>query len=82
MFYKQLCPKCSQIPKFPSSQVPKFESLLSSFLFGGKSERVKLEELFNKPAKGGLGLLDFKKKADSLLIKQLARMLLKDKDGA
>ena len=40
----------------------KFESLLSTFLFRGKPERLKLEELYNLPAKGWLGLLDIRKK--------------------
>ena len=57
----------------------KIELLLSSFLYSGKPERLRLKELYNKPAKGGLGLLDIRKKADSLLLKQLNRMLLKNK---
>ena len=41
-----------------------------------------MNELCNKQAKGDLGLLDIRKKADSLLLKQLTRMLLKDQEGA
>ena len=66
----------------PNSVAEKIESVLSSFLFSGKPERLGLQELYNKPAKGGLGLLDVRKKADSLLLKQLTRMLLKDQEGA
>ena len=43
---------------------------------------MKLDKLYNKPAKGGLGLLNVRKKADSLLLKQMTTMLLKDKEGA
>ena len=66
----------------PKHIAKKIESLLSSFLFSGKPELLGLEELYNMPAKGGIGLLDIRKKADSLLLKQLTRMLLKDQEGA
>ena len=59
----------------------KVKSLLSSFLLSGSPERLKLEELYNKPAKGGLGLLNMRQNADTLLLKQVTRMLLKDKEG-
>ena len=58
---------------FPSF-TKKFESLLSFFLFSGKPERLKLEELFNSPDRGGLGLMDIRNKADSLFINQLTRI--------
>ena len=72
----------SQVLPLPRTVAKKIESILSSFLFSGKPERLGLQELYNKPAKGGLGLLDVRKKADSLLLKQLTRMLLKDQEGA
>ena len=72
----------SQVLPLPRTVAKKIESILSSFLFSGKPERLGLQELYNKPAKGGLGLLDVRKKADSLLLKQLTRMLLKDQQGA
>ena len=50
------------------------------FLFSGKSERLRLGELYNKPAKGGLGFLNIRLKVESLLLKQLTRMLLKDQE--
>ena len=72
----------SQVLPLPAAITKKIELLLSSFLFSGKPERLKLEELYNKPAKGGLGLLDIRKKADFLLLKRMTRMLLKDLEGA
>ena len=72
----------SQVLPLPTAIAKKIGSLLSSFLFAGKPERLKMDKLFNKPAKGGLGLLDDKKKADSLFLKQLTRMLLRDKERA
>ena len=40
------------------------------------------DELYNKLAEGGMGLLDVRRNADSLLLKQMTTMLLKDKEGA
>ena len=72
----------SQVLPLPEAVAKKIESLLSSFLFCGKPKWLRVEELYNKPAKGVLGLLDIRKKADSLFLKQLTRMLLKDQEGA
>ena len=72
---------CQMLP-LPPSFAKKFESLLSSFLFRGKPERLKLEELFNSPDRGGLGLMDIRNKADSLFLKQLTRMLFKKEEGS
>ena len=71
-----------QILPLPNSFAKKLESLTSSFLFRGKSERLKLEELFNPPSAGGLGLMDIRTKADSLFVKQLSRMLIRKEEGA
>ena len=56
----------SQVLPLPAAISKKIELLLSSFLFSSKPELLKLEELYNKPAKGGPGLLDIRKKAKSL----------------
>ena len=65
----------SQVLPLPASFAKKMESLLSSFLFRGKPERLKLCELYNPPSGGGLGLIDIRSKADALFLKQLTRML-------
>jgi hypothetical protein len=72
---------CQVLP-LPGSYAKKFESLLSSFLFRGKPERLKLEELFLPSSKGGLGLVDIRNKADSLLLKQFTRMLQREGEGS
>jgi hypothetical protein len=72
---------CQVLP-LPNSFAKKVESLMSSFLFRGKPERLKLEELYNSPSSGGLGLPDVRTKADSLFVKQLTRMLLRQEEGA
>jgi hypothetical protein len=72
---------CQVLP-LPNSFAKKFDSLLSSFLFRGKPERLKLWELFNPSSKGGLGLVDIRSKADALFLKQLTRMLLREEEGA
>ena len=56
----------SQVLPLPTAIAKKIGLHLSSFLFAGKPEQLKLDDLFNKPAKGGLGLLDVKKKTESL----------------
>ena len=55
----------SQVLPLPKSSAKKIESLLSSFLFSGKPEWLGLEELYKRPAKGGLRLLNIRKKAAS-----------------
>ena len=72
----------SQIMPLPAAIAKKIESLLSSFLFTGKPDWLKLDELYNKLVKGGMGLLNVRRNADSLLLKQMTTMLLKDKEGA
>ena len=52
----------SQILPLPAAIGKKIVSLLSSFLFAGKPEPLKLDELHNKPAKGGLGLPDVRRR--------------------
>ena len=48
---------------------------VSKFIFRGHYERLKLEELENSCENGGLALPNIAVKADSLLMKQLCRML-------
>ena len=72
----------SQVLPLRGAIAKKIKLLLSSLLFAGKPERLKLEELYIKPAKGSLGLLDVRKKADSLLLKHMTRMLMKYRKGA
>ena len=72
----------SQVLPLPGSYAKKFESLLSSFLFRGKPERLKLEELFLPCSKGGLGLIDVRNKADSLFLKQVTRMLQREGESS
>ena len=72
----------SQVLSLPATIAKKMESLLSSFLFSSKPERLRLEELYSKSAKGGLELLNIRKKANSLFLNQLTRMLLKQRKGA
>ena len=66
----------------PNTIAKKMEALMSSFMFQGKPERLKLEELYNPPSKGGLGLLDIRTKADALFVKQLTRMLMRKEESA
>ena len=58
---------CQVLP-LSGSYAKKFESLLSSFLFCGKPECLKLEDLFLPSIKGGLGLIDLRNKTNYLLV--------------
>ena len=55
--------------------VKKIDSRLSSFIFQGKPERLKLSELENSPECGGLNLTCIATKAESLLLRQCLRIL-------
>ena len=65
----------AQVLPLPDKHKRKVESLLSKFIFRGRHEKMKLSELENSCEKGGLGLPNLSVKANSLLMKQLCRML-------
>ena len=65
----------AQVLPLPGEHRRKVESRLSSFIFRGRHERLKLSELENTCENGGLGLPNLSVKADSLLIKQMCRMM-------
>ena len=65
----------AQVLPLPNKYKRKVEISLSKFIFRGRHERLKLEELENSCENGGLALLNISVKADSLLMKQLCRML-------
>ena len=72
---------CQVLP-LPNTIANKVESMKSSFLFRGKPERLRIEELYNPASKGGLGLTDIRTKGDALFLKQLARMLIRKEEDA
>ena len=53
----------------------KIEAAVSSFIFRGRHERLKLADLQNPTASGGLGLTCVATKAESLLLRQSLRIL-------
>ena len=65
----------AQVLPLPNKYEKKVESSLSKFIFRGRHGRLKLDELENSCEKGGLGLPNISVKSDSLLMKQLCRML-------
>ena len=65
----------AQVLPLPAKVTKKINSRLSSFIFRGRHERLKLDELENSCEDGGLGLPDIAVKADALLLKQMCRML-------
>ena len=65
----------AQVLPLPAKQRKRVESCLSKFIFRGRHERLKLDELENSCEQGGLGLPNIAVKADSLLLKQMCRML-------
>ena len=65
----------AQVLPLPAKVTKKINSKLSSFIFRGRHERLKLDELENSCEDGGLGLPDIAVKADALLLKQMCRML-------
>ena len=67
--------KASALP-LPSKFSKKFESLMGSFLWVGKLERLQIDELKNPRCSGGLGLPCVFSKANSLFLKQTCRLLL------
>ena len=48
---------------------------MNKFIFRGRHERLRLDELENSCEDGGLGLPNIAVKADALLLKQMSKML-------
>ena len=65
----------AQVLPLPDKHRKVVERRISSFIFRGRHERLKLGELENMSENGGLGLPNLSVKADALLMKQLCRML-------
>jgi hypothetical protein len=65
----------AQVLPLPAKQRKRVESSLSKFIFRGRHERLKLGEIENSIEQGGLGLPNIAVKADSLLTKQMCRMI-------
>jgi hypothetical protein len=65
----------AQVLPLPVKVTKKINSCLSKFIFRGRHERLQLDELQNSYEQGGLGLPNIAIKADSLLIKQMCRMM-------
>ena len=72
----------AQVLPLPDKHRRRVESSLSKFIFTGRHERLRLSELENSPRQGGLGLPDIGVKADSLLLKQMCRMMTLDSEGS
>ena len=67
--------KASALP-LPAKFAKKFESLLGSFLWLGRLERLQIDEVKNPLCAGGLGLPCVSSKADSLFLRQTCRLLI------
>ena len=67
--------KASALP-LPRKFVKSLESLMGSFLWFGKLERLQLDEVKNPLCAGGLGLPCVSSKSDSLFLKQTCRLLM------
>ena len=65
----------AQVLPLPNKVRKKIDSSLSKFIFRGRHERLQLDELQNSCEQGGLGLPNIAVKADSLLLKQMCRMM-------
>ena len=65
----------AQVLPLPAATTCKFESVVSSFVFRGRHERLKLSEVQNPPSRGGLGLTCVSTKAQCLLLRQSLRVL-------
>ena len=65
----------AQVLPLPQSVLKKIESALSSFIFKGRHERLKLAEIENAAEDGGLGLVCVATKAECLLLRQSLRIL-------
>ena len=65
----------AQVLPLPEKMIKKIESSLSAFIFRGRHERLKLDELENPRSRGGLGLVCVATKAECLLLCQTLRVL-------
>ena len=65
----------AQVLPLPNKFRKLVESSLSKFIFRGRHERLQLDKLQNSYEDGGLGLPNIAVKADSLLLKQMCRMM-------
>ena len=65
----------AQVLPLPAKISKKINSSLSQFIFRGRHERLRLDELENSSEDGGLGLPNITVKADALLLRQMCRML-------
>jgi hypothetical protein len=68
--------KASALP-LPVKFAKKFESAMFRFLWTGKLEKLKLDEIKNPSLSGGLNLPCIITKADSLFLSQTCKLLAK-----
>ena len=71
----------AQVLPLPSQVLKKIESASSAFIFRGRHERLKLDELENTVEKGGLGLICVATKCDCLLLRQSLRILQREEEN-
>ena len=72
---KQVMVHCSDATPLPTDVLNKIESRITSFIFQGRQERLKLSEIENSVEKGGLNLTCLTTKAENLLLRQSLRVL-------
>ena len=65
----------AQVLPLPPPMCKKIEALMSSFIFRGRHERLKLSEIQNPHSKGGLSLTCVSTKSECLLLRQSLRIL-------
>ena len=65
----------AQVLPLPDKHRRQIDSSMSKFIFRGRHERLQLDELQNSYENGGLGLPNIAVKADSLMLKQMCRMV-------
>ena len=70
--------KAQALP-LPGVYAAQFERIIFRFLWRGKLEKLSLQEIYNSPDEGGLGMVDIRTKSESLFIKQFCRIL--DEEG-
>ena len=71
----------AQVLPLPQAVVRKIESALSSFIFRGRHERLKLDDIENTEEEGGLGLTCVATKAECLLLRQSLRILARPEEN-
>ena len=71
----------AQVLPLPTDVLRNIESALSSFIFKGRHERLKLEEIENSVEEGGLGLTCVATKAECLLLRQSLRILTRTEEN-